>query len=84
MRSRRTRQVELFLERLSNAEIGARLNVSQHAVAYHLGTALSKLGITLRSQLSRTLPDAAAKVTGVTICAESSRRSPSALRSSPR
>ena len=40
----------------SNAEIGERLFISQHTVAYHLRKVFSKLGIRSRNELSQTLP----------------------------
>jgi DNA-binding NarL/FixJ family response regulator len=41
---------------LSNAEIGERLLISQHTVAYHLREVFSKLGITSRNELAQALP----------------------------
>jgi DNA-binding CsgD family transcriptional regulator len=42
---------------LSNAEIGARLFVSQSTVAYHLRNVFAKLNIASRHQLAQVVPD---------------------------
>jgi DNA-binding CsgD family transcriptional regulator len=44
---------------LSNAEIGTRLFISQHTVAYHLRKIYNKFGITSRSELGQVLPNSA-------------------------
>jgi DNA-binding CsgD family transcriptional regulator len=46
-------------EGLSNSEIGERLFISQHTVAYHLRKVFTELGVTSRTQLSSALFDRA-------------------------
>src|SRR3984885_3683823 len=48
----------LAADGLSNAEIGARVFVSQSTVAYHLRNVFAKLNIASRHQLAQAVPDA--------------------------
>ena len=50
------RVAQLARDGLSNAEIGARIFVSQTTVAYHLRNIFSKLNIASRHQLGAVLP----------------------------
>jgi DNA-binding CsgD family transcriptional regulator len=51
------RQIALLArDGMSNVDIGARLFLSQHTVAYHLRKVFSKLGIRSRRELAAALP----------------------------
>ncbi|MBV9414302.1 MAG: hypothetical protein JO363_04930 [Solirubrobacterales bacterium] len=51
------RQVAMLArDGMSNSEIGARLFLSQHTVAYHLRKVFAKLGISSRRELAAALP----------------------------
>jgi DNA-binding CsgD family transcriptional regulator len=53
------RQIALLArDGLSNIDIGARLSLSQHTVAYHLRKVFAKLGISSRRELAGALPSA--------------------------
>jgi DNA-binding NarL/FixJ family response regulator len=52
------RQIALLArDGMSNIEVGARLFLSQHTVAYHLRTVCSTLGISSRWKLAAALPN---------------------------
>jgi DNA-binding CsgD family transcriptional regulator len=51
-----TQIAQMARDGVSNAQIGERLFISRHTVAYHLRKVFTKLGISSRSQLAQVIP----------------------------